>query len=292
MSARVVRWAARLPGLVGPSPEALWAVLAAGRPPAGALPAPERPASVPATTWRKLTRLSRFVAVTALEALGEAPVDDRLAVVWGTLLGELEPTGRFLTGLYGDGVASPLAFQSSVYNAPAGNLAILLDHRGTSDTVCAGGATGLAALARAEDLLALGVADRVLLVVGDTLSPTAERAWALNPRQAPPGEGVVALLLGREGGVPATVRCGWPDGPVAVARREPLPAEGALRPVGGLSPERSLGLWGGLGLAGVVALLGRGGVVVDQDASDVATVAWTARVGAHVATVETSTHRG
>jgi hypothetical protein len=236
-----------------------------------------RPAGFPAGQWRRMSRLARMAAVCAAPLA--ADLDPATTpVVWGTSIGECVPTQRFLTRLFDEGpkAASPLAFQNSVYNAPAGHLSIALGLRGASETVSCGGATGLVALRRGLELLALG-APEVLVLAGADRAPLLQRAWELEPDSAAPGEAMAAVVLRAQGpGLPVSVHAGIaPAGPT-LARRTRLPNEPAIAHVPGSSaPEACLGTSSSMGLACLLTL--GSGSVVDHDGR----WALTARIGAH-----------
>ena len=104
--------------------------------------APVRPASFTARAWRRTSRLTR-IAITLTERLLPPTFDpEEVGLVWGTGIGEIVPTRRFLDRLFDEGPerASPSAFQNSVYNAPAGHISIGFGLQGPSETVSAGGA--------------------------------------------------------------------------------------------------------------------------------------------------------
>lgn len=235
-----------------------------------------RPPGFPAGQWRRMSRLARMAAVCAAPlAAGLDP--ETTPVVWGTSIGECVPTQRFLTRLFDEGpqAASPLAFQNSVYNAPAGHLSIALGLRGASETVSCGGATGLVALRRGLELLALG-APAVLVVAGSDRAPLLQRAWALEPDGATPGEAMAAVVLRPDGpGLPVSVARGVaPQGPT-LSRRTTLPNETPVACVQGSSaPEACLGISSSMGLACLLTL--GSGSVVDHDGR----WALTARIGA------------
>lgn len=251
---------------------------------------PDRPAQVPAGTWRRMSRLARAVAAVSVPLVAERADRDRLPVVWGTAFGELVPTGRFLDRLFTEGPkrVSPLAFQNSVYNAPVGHLSIALGLRGPSETLSAGGATGLAALLRGAQILRSGAASAVLVVAGDDLNAPVQRSYELLGGSRPVGEAVAAVLLGVEGAeAPGlSVQMGVAPAPGCVfSRQAPLPPEADHPPralPGALAPETALGLVPSASLT-VVAAIARGiragrlsgASVVDHDLGH----ALTARLG-------------
>jgi len=246
---------------LGDAPETWLDGLRAGEP-APLLGAPERPDAVSPGAWRRMSRLSRLATRCAAAALAGRPGLDRgdLGLVWATGLGELVATERVLIRLTEEGRerVSPMDFQTSVHSTAAGHLGVALGISGPSETVCAGGATGLSGALHA--LLMLERVPAVLLVGGDVISPWLRRAL---PRGSEPGEGAAALLLERQGaGRSLTVMSGL--GPAALARALPFPGE-TLRPVpGAVCSARTLGLSPTLGLLGLAALAAAGGAVVDQ----------------------------
>ncbi len=234
---------------------------------------PVRPEGVPAGTWRRMSRLARMAMALGAELLQDRPDIDRetLAVVWGSGIGEVVPTSRFLVRLFTEGpdLASPLNFQNSVYNAPPGHLSIALGLKGLSETVAAGGATGLTALMRGLDILKLGRAPAVLVIAGDDQNPVVAHAHQLGRTKAPIGEAVAAVLLERVGiGVAVEVLTGVQPGDMSpvFARQAQLPDEPPIQEVpGAVIPEQVLGISMSMGLALVVAASAGGGVVVDQE---------------------------
>lgn len=244
---------------------------------------PPRPEPLTAGTWRRMSRLSHLAAGVATPLLLALPDRERIPVVWGTAIGELAVTGRFLDRLAAEGpaTASPLAFQNSVYNAAMGHLSISLGLRGLSETLAAGGATSAAALLRGVILLRLGRARSVLVVVADDLHPTLERSWQRNGIPVAPGECAAAVLLTLEPTGPVLdvfpgVRP-LPGGPV-FCRRTPFPGEGAGPDVpASRAPEATLGLSPSMGLPVAVALAGGAtpGSLVEWDGD----VSWTVTLG-------------
>lgn len=88
----------------------------------------------------------------------------RLPIIVGSALGQIQTTRRLL-GLYFDGDASPLAFQSSVHNAVAGTLSMALRNREPSSSLAAGRDTAFYSLLEAASYLWTGQEHRGCLVV-------------------------------------------------------------------------------------------------------------------------------
>lgn len=264
LTASVVGWTARVPGGL----EDLGDDLRAGRPRTGDLGDPVRPDGVDAGKWRRMSRLARFVVGCGAELLVRHPEIDRstLPVVYGSAMGEVVPSSAFLDRLFTEGpaTASPLAFQNSVYNATSGHLAMALGLTGPSETVSAGMATGLAALARGIEVLVRH--PFVLVVVADDLNPTTRLAYA---NTGPAGEAVVAVLLRPGTGI--TVWDGVHGTGERFARGTALPYEAGLDVLPGERPEACIGLHPANGL---LAVLSTGLPAVDQDGSTALTACY------------------
>lgn len=259
LTCRLLGWTARVPG----GPIGLPDALRAGKWRGAELADPARPASIDPGRWRRMSRLSRLAADAVGELLDAAPGLDRASVplVHGGAMGEVVPSSAFLDRLFleGPATASPLAFQNSVTNATAAHLSLAFGLRGHAETVSAGMATGLAALARACELLARE--PEVLIVVGDDLNPTTRKAYANTP--CPAGELVVAARIGR--GLGLWVADGVVGGPgQRVARGVALPYERGFVALEGLRPEAVIGLNPAGGLLSLLALPGARVVDVDD----------------------------
>ena len=237
-------------------------------------PDPRKPKAFPGGPWRRMSRLARAVAWCCEQLLDDMPRD--IPVVWGSAVGELVPTGRFLDKFFESGAASPLAFQNSVYNAPVGHLSIALKLTGPSETIVAGPASATAALERG--LILARRHGYCLVVAGDDLSEPLREAHRINGTEAFLGECVGALLLhtGEEGPeielVPGVAPV--PGRPV-LSRRTRFPGEPEFEPIpGSFAPEESLGLNLSSGLAVLAALAKAdrvGGALIERDLQRVQT---------------------
>jgi 3-oxoacyl-[acyl-carrier-protein] synthase II len=172
---------------------------------------------VPKRSLRRIDKFSRMALLASFLAVenagGELGDRTRVAVVFGTGHGPLQTTFEFqetiLTG--GDKCASPTAFAGSVHNAPASQVAIAMQLEGPCQTITAFDHTAAGALLTAQAWLSEGLADRVLVGLGDefhavaayalaSLQPDFERAMSpLDFTRCTwrPGEMFTALLLGR-----------------------------------------------------------------------------------------------
>lgn len=154
-------------------------------------PDPQRPDIVAPNAWRRMSRVARFAATVA------APLaTPEVALFFGTACGEYGSSVQFLRTLFQKGAAgaSPLLFQNSVHNAPAGHLSIALGLRGPSETLCAGPDTVARTLERAEAWVA--VHGRAALVVcADDLGAEVQQGWRYTGLVAAFSEGAAAIRI-------------------------------------------------------------------------------------------------
>lgn len=261
--------AARVAVAGDPGLDTLLDDLLAGRPRHGAPAPPARPEAIPANAWRRMNPLDRLVADVATPLLAGLDLA-RTAIVYGSYVGEVVATSRFLDRLFREGpaAASPLAFQNSVYNAPVGHLSINLGLTGAHETISAGAASGIAAVHRAYDLLTLGQAEDVLVLAADDINPTTSTAFALVEHQLPPGEMAAAVLLSIRGPGPS-LALGRGDAPT-LTRTHAFPCEPPFNPGDGASYSAVLGANAASGLVALAAMSAGGrGTVRDHDGATV-----------------------
>jgi 3-oxoacyl-[acyl-carrier-protein] synthase II len=122
---------------------------------------------------------------------------DRCALVHGTALGCAVTNDAYHRKLVTNGPSKSLAglFGYTVPSAPIGEVSIAFGFRDHQSVLMAGRCSGIAALAEARRILALGRAPRVLVLAGDILGPD-RLPWT---GQAP-AEAMVALLVERDDG--------------------------------------------------------------------------------------------
>ncbi|KOR31057.1 hypothetical protein TI04_02815 [Achromatium sp. WMS2] len=169
-------------------------------------------------------RISQYALVAAAQAVRQSGIDNKVlgsessAIVYGTGNGPAVSSERSLEAIIAKGLdaVEPLAFQESVFNAPASLISIQYGIKGPSVVLPNGHASGLYALKVGMDLLRLEYADRILVVAADELASTTMVALAqlgfITPNDkgtesakpfhstvngASYGEGAAALLLER-----------------------------------------------------------------------------------------------
>lgn len=222
-------------------------------------PKPERPRRVERDLWRRMGPLEQLAVAAATDALGERR-GPRIGVVWGSGIGSLPASRAFRRGLDrgGPGRASPMAFQVSVHNAPAGFIALAAGLTGPAESVFAGGATGLTALLAARTMLLRPEVEAVLVVAGDARSRDTRMACRL-AGLPDPGDAVCALLLQRGSGL----RFIEPPARATLARQRAFMDEAGAPPEAELAPDEVLGTVPALGLwcVGALAAAGGGSVV-------------------------------
>jgi len=107
----------------------------------GVLPMDGLPLTLPSKMVRRWRRLTRMALSLGISAHKDARVaDDPFSIFFATGWGPLSETYGFLTRLKSDGesFSSPTAFVGSVYNAPAGQMAIHFGSIGPNVTVTGG----------------------------------------------------------------------------------------------------------------------------------------------------------
>jgi hypothetical protein len=161
---------------------------------------------------RRFGRLAKLFYVAATRAVEDAGVDDidELAVVGATAVGETSVSLDIITQIRASRgkTLSPRLVPNSVHNSPAGYFSIGKKNHRPSVTVSQGWLSGEAGLMAAEDILTLGLADKVLVMLGDEtdlswitrLEGAGATEWASSLRDQFYQEGAVALVLGRAPG--------------------------------------------------------------------------------------------
>jgi len=158
---------------------------------------------------RGLDRAARLVCVATHFALAEAGLcpqqadgDPDIGLICGTVLGSVHSITSFDWSGVVDGpkYVSPLDFPNTVINSPIGQAAIRFKLRGVNSMLCAGMASGLAAIGYAADFLRLGRARA--LVAGGAEETSEELLRALNKISALSPVGVARPFApGRDGTV-------------------------------------------------------------------------------------------
>lgn len=157
---------------------------------------------------RRMDRLGRLAVASCRDALREAGLtpDERAGVVLGTGLGALRSNIDFFLPTIDGGPSrgNPALFPNTVYNAAAGQVAMVLGAKGPTSTATALHAAGASALCMAYDLLRAGRADAILCPAVDDLPPFVLDAYRVLGAPVPAeehytlAEGGVTLLLERE----------------------------------------------------------------------------------------------
>ncbi|OGV74016.1 MAG: hypothetical protein A3K19_22660 [Lentisphaerae bacterium RIFOXYB12_FULL_65_16] len=197
-------------------------------------------------TLRRMDHFSRMAMLGAFLALEDAgrltAGRERLGLVLASGYGAARTTFAFLDSSmdHGDVCASPTSFSTSVHNAAAANIAIVLDLHGPTITVSQFELSVPSALLTAGQWLTAGRVDAVLFGSVDEFCPVIEYGLQRlhadqNPPPpqsspggtVPPGEGAVFFLLTRVGeesryGVITDIRLG------TVANGEPRIATDAV----------------------------------------------------------------
>ncbi len=134
---------------------------------------------------RRVNRYSKMALLGACLALEDAQYDipvgsDRMGVIVASGYGALSTTFAFLDSMIddGDALASPLLFSNSVHSSAASHITICLNIRGPSLTVSQFEMSGVAALMTAQQWLARGVVDAVLVGAVEELNTVTGYCYA------------------------------------------------------------------------------------------------------------------
>ncbi|WP_228817911.1 beta-ketoacyl-[acyl-carrier-protein] synthase family protein [Nocardia transvalensis] len=157
---------------------------------------------------RRMDRLGQLAVATCRGALEHAGLDadERVGVVLGTGIGPIQSIGDFFLPVVegGPSMANPAFFPNTVFNAAAGQVAMVLGAKGPTSTAAVGHSAGAAALTIATDLLRAGRAEAVLCCAVDELSSYATDAYrglslfgGRSGRDYLLAEGSITLLLER-----------------------------------------------------------------------------------------------
>jgi 3-oxoacyl-(acyl-carrier-protein) synthase len=125
---------------------------------------------------RRLGRLSRMALALAEEARPRKADARPDGIFWGTAMGALSETWRFLNGLFTskERFCSPTDFIGSVHNAPAGQIALQFDATGPNVTL-SGGVTSFAQALTAADLLTAEDATALVAAADEHHEPLTAR---------------------------------------------------------------------------------------------------------------------
>ncbi len=164
------------------------------------VPAPAAPlAFLREPRLRRVSPLGKYLAAAALEAMaGHLPLapDFRLGVVFAVFNGCVNYSRRFFAEVLSDPkTASPILFPETVFNAPASHLSSLFRSTAINYTVVAGLDCFHDGLKLAENWLADGRVDGVLVAAAEELDWLSGQALSLLQPGEIPAEGAVAAFL-------------------------------------------------------------------------------------------------
>ncbi len=138
---------------------------------------------------RRASGISLLAAAAAQTAIAASSITpgSRTALVLGVSSGCAHYTRRFYEQIVktGANTASPLLFPETVHNAPASHLAAILRLDGATYTLIGDATIGLQALHFANQLLAMGDADQVIVAAAEELDwilAEGHHVWRLTSR--------------------------------------------------------------------------------------------------------------
>ena len=178
-------------------------------------------AHVPTKLKRRMNRLSLMSCVAVGQALASAGISgsgvEETGLILATAFGGTSQCALFYGGLLDEGerLVNPAHFPETVPSAPAGQAAICFGLKGPSTTVCQQSLSSEYALFIAQEMIASGMAERLVVLAVEEMCPALLSGFAamgivkrpdemtgsgvrLSPRTLP-GEGAVALVLEHPG---------------------------------------------------------------------------------------------
>lgn len=150
---------------------------------------------------RRMSRILKRAAATALTALGEAGVAVPDAIITGTGMGCFENSEKFLLDLcrYGESCLKPTLFMQSTHNTVSALIAIMLRCHGYNNTYSHKDVSFESALLDAWMHIASGGATTVLAGSHDEVTPlTAAAMRSTHPEYAMVSEASVSAVLSAE----------------------------------------------------------------------------------------------
>lgn len=164
----------------------------------------ELPPSFRMPRLRRASVIGRFGVFAAMEALEDAAMEmesiGRLGILFCTTNASVHYTKRFYQEVLNDpGLASPLIFPETVFNAPSSHLSSLLGHTGMNYTLVGDSPVVAQALAMGSGWLLDGRVDTVLVVAAEEHDPVISDAMRVFCHNRIISEGAGALVL-RKGG--------------------------------------------------------------------------------------------
>jgi len=150
---------------------------------------------------RRVSAISRYAVAAALEALEEAsgfvdPSSASIGVLFCTTCGCVGYSRRFYQEVMDDpGLASPMLFPETVFNAPASHLAAVLGNSSENYTFAGDASSVLQALAMGANRLISCELDACLVVAAEEGDWLIADAFRLFSKSVPIAEGAGAVVL-------------------------------------------------------------------------------------------------
>jgi 3-oxoacyl-(acyl-carrier-protein) synthase len=167
---------------------------------------------------RRVSPIGKFAAAAAFEALGAERLaaaqagELRVAVICSLMNGCVNYSNRFFGEVLDDpGVASPILFPETVYNAPSSHLSAILGSMAPNDTLVGDAAEVFTALELGTEWLLRDDCDLCVVVAPEEVDWLSAEAIRLHSKDLVPSEGAGAVVLARDG-----------DGPEVLAIPDPV----------------------------------------------------------------------
>lgn len=164
------------------------------------------PIALPAGATRRMSRIMRMACDSAIDAMNSCAINSIDGIYFGTGLGCLDDTGKFLTEIHTihGSPLSPTPFIRSTHNTMAGQLALFLGARGPNITVSQGFFSFHLALLQGLLHVEAEPKHRVLIAAADERTPLLEKLVGQLAQEIPYtenallGEGAATFLMSGE----------------------------------------------------------------------------------------------
>lgn len=151
---------------------------------------------------RRASPISKFAAAATAEALGAERLEDiaagklRVGVIFTLTNGCVNYSNRFFGEVLGDpGLASPIFFPETVFNAPSSHLSAMIGSTSPNDTLIADSTGFFSGIDLAAEWLDRGDVDGCLVVSAEEIDWLSAEALQLYGRGYVPAEGAAAIYL-------------------------------------------------------------------------------------------------
>ncbi len=174
---------------------------------------------IPKASLRRLDNFSKMAILASSKAIEDSEIyfenKTKIGIIIGSAYGPFQTTFQFLDSIidFGDKCASPTLFATSVHNSIASQISIINKIEGPCHTITCFENSAVSAFLTARNWLLNGIADFVLLGIGDEYHPVRgyfeanlidEKSDndALSKSYLSPGESFICFILSKKDNLP------------------------------------------------------------------------------------------